>query len=409
MRFELTLGIMLLAACPESGLDGYRPASFEGGGKLAEASPIPPAVLEALGGLYDVSGPLSGFGATVSSSTRAGEVSFFGGLNAAYAVAAAGCLGDALVLEGYWRHGTGQASGLMRFGAAGACAGGAGALVLRGGFAADEASLGEGTTLTRRRAPCRPTRKFYAVAHRGGCRTQDFCGASENSAEVIRMAESLGANGIELDVRVTRDGALIVFHDESFNPRLVTGKYCLGPVAQLSLPNIETFCRLWYGEPVPTLSEALEVAVRDTKLTAIWLDVKDPRAMPATIRELRAAERRALELGRSELQIAIGLSSEELLEAYLAEPDRPRCLSELDPEATARAGCDVWAQRWTLGPQPEETARFRSRGGLVVFWTADEPEYIDALLEGSSVDGILTNRPGVVRHRFESVLGERCE
>ena len=50
---------------------------------------------------------------------------------------------------------------------------------------------------------------FLNIAHRGA---RAF--APENTISAIRMAQRLGANAVELDVQMSRDGELIVFHDD---------------------------------------------------------------------------------------------------------------------------------------------------------------------------------------------------
>jgi glycerophosphoryl diester phosphodiesterase len=50
---------------------------------------------------------------------------------------------------------------------------------------------------------------FLNIAHRGA---RAF--APENTIPAIRMAQRLGANAVELDVQMSRDGELIVFHDD---------------------------------------------------------------------------------------------------------------------------------------------------------------------------------------------------
>jgi glycerophosphoryl diester phosphodiesterase len=50
---------------------------------------------------------------------------------------------------------------------------------------------------------------FLNIAHRGA---RAF--APENTVSAIRMAQRLGANVVELDVQMSRDGELIVFHDD---------------------------------------------------------------------------------------------------------------------------------------------------------------------------------------------------
>lgn len=52
-------------------------------------------------------------------------------------------------------------------------------------------------------------RFFLNIAHRGA---RAF--APENTIPAIRMAQRLGANAVEIDVQMSRDGELIVFHDD---------------------------------------------------------------------------------------------------------------------------------------------------------------------------------------------------
>ncbi len=75
-------------------------------------------------------------------------------------------------------------------------------------------------------------------AHRG-C-TDGFV---ENTLEAFAEAKRLGADGVELDVRLTMDGALAVHHDPE-----IAG---LGPLAQLTVPELPP--------SVPLLADALRV------------------------------------------------------------------------------------------------------------------------------------------------------
>jgi glycerophosphoryl diester phosphodiesterase len=50
---------------------------------------------------------------------------------------------------------------------------------------------------------------FLNIAHRGASAF-----APENTLQAIRMAQRLGANAVEIDVQMSRDGELIVFHDD---------------------------------------------------------------------------------------------------------------------------------------------------------------------------------------------------
>ncbi|MCO8277062.1 carbohydrate-binding protein [Actinoplanes sp. TRM 88003] len=101
------------------------------------------------------------------------------------------------------------------------------------------------------------------VAHRGYWR-----GAPENSLDAVTKAVAHGAQVVELDIRRTRDGELVLMHDDSVD-RTTDGK---GRVADLTLAEVQTL-RLREGlggkyapitgVRVPTLRDAM-LALRDS-------------------------------------------------------------------------------------------------------------------------------------------------
>lgn len=95
----------------------------------------------------------------------------------------------------------------------------------------------------------------YVWAHRGASAY-----APENTMEAFRLAEEMHADGIELDVHMTRDGYIVVTHDE--NVKRVTGgvdrniaDMTLAEVRQLDVCN---GMEAYRGARIPLLSEVLE-------------------------------------------------------------------------------------------------------------------------------------------------------
>ena len=91
------------------------------------------------------------------------------------------------------------------------------------------------------------------VCHRG-----DWRGYAENSLEGINSAIDMGVDVVEIDLRRTADGELILMHDSRID-RSTTGK---GKVAELTLDSIKNvYLRSGVGERtpyrVPTLREVL--------------------------------------------------------------------------------------------------------------------------------------------------------
>lgn len=394
--------------------------SFPDGGLLKDAAPFSAELLSKLNGMYFVAdgGPLAGVVA-VHAAPAAGTLSIFARSNDAYAILRAGCLdgGERVVFEGAWRHPRTTEAGLVRLFVEDAAI--AKALctdtplaaawtmfTLSGATGSGNALPGAPLSLAYDHALLDANDSFVVAAHHGACRTIDDCGASENSLESIELVESFGASVVELDVRITKDGVPILYHDENFTPRLSNGTYCHGPVSEFTLAGIRALCTLTYGEKVPTLEDALGAALNKTTLHGVWLDIKTPEAVGPAIKLAETYNHYGKKQQGRVFRAVIGLAETEVLEAYIAaekSPDSP-CLVELEPADVRRAKCQLWGPRWTRGPLQEEAAALQSEGRGVVYWTIDEPTFIELFLKTGKPNGILSDRPGLVFQEFQ-VLG----
>ena len=93
--------------------------------------------------------------------------------------------------------------------------------------------------------------QITVIAHRG-----EHIRHAENSIAAIQSAAELGADFVELDVRTTRDGKLVLMHDKTVD-RTTDGH---GSVDSLTLEQIRGLHMRTYGGAVPTFDEALETA-----------------------------------------------------------------------------------------------------------------------------------------------------
>ena len=93
------------------------------------------------------------------------------------------------------------------------------------------------------------------IAHRG-----DVTNAPENTILAFKKALDLGADGIELDVRLTKDEKLVVFHDR----RLERTSNGTGPVNHRTLDEVRRLdAGTWFdsefgGQRIPTLDDVFE-------------------------------------------------------------------------------------------------------------------------------------------------------
>ncbi len=105
-------------------------------------------------------------------------------------------------------------------------------------------------------------------AHRGGA-----AHAPENTLEAFGLGRKLGANGLESDVWVSKDGQAILIHDDSFGGRV--RKRRVADTFAAELP-----------DAVPTLADLYNHVGYDFELS---LDIKTPDAIDPTVNAVRAA------------------------------------------------------------------------------------------------------------------------
>lgn len=235
------------------------------------------------------------------------------------------------------------------------------------------------------------TSEPLAVAHRGGAAL-----APENTLAAFAMATALGLRYIESDIKLTADGELVCFHDDTLD-RCTDGT---GRVGSYTLAQLRTV-RVEGREPIPTLAEALE-SFPDA---CFMVDLKDQAAIAPMARLLRRrdlAERVCvagawdgwLELLRSQaphVQTALGWRSLTTLIS----------MSKAGAPVPARLVRGRFAHvPLHLGRLPihsEKLVRRAHRLGVrVVVWTVDDPGMMHQLLD-VGVDGIITDRPDILR------------
>ena len=124
--------------------------------------------------------------------------------------------------------------------------------VIEGNLAAAFAARPVGEVPARR-----PPGRVLVIAHRG-----DSIRYPENTLDAIRAAFDLGADAVEVDVRLSRDGVPMVFHDDTLE-RTTNGR---GSFASRSLKELEALdaggwmAPRFKGLRIPTLEEAVHAA-----------------------------------------------------------------------------------------------------------------------------------------------------
>jgi glycerophosphoryl diester phosphodiesterase len=244
-------------------------------------------------------------------------------------------------------------------------------------------------------------------AHRGGAALRP-----ENTLLAFDHGLSLGADGLELDVHLSRDSVVVVHHDRTLE-RTTNGR---GPIAALTADELARLDAGHHFEGfrgaaggVPTLKEVL----RRYPAASLIIELKDndPVLAHKAIDEVRAAA--ALE------RVAVGSFGTRVLRA--ARTYEPRLLTGASREETRLALYRSWV-RWPVRHPPNDAFQVPERSGstrvvsrrfvryahetgvAVQVWTVNDAANMRRLLEWG-VDGLISDRPDtaveVVRARFD--------
>lgn len=245
------------------------------------------------------------------------------------------------------------------------------------------------------------TTGFKIMAHRGGGRTSDLLPASENSVEMIRLASLLGADGVEIDVRLTSDGIPVLYHDNTLNQRLIQEVGLNGPISDYNFTQLDALVRLKNGEHIPTLQEALHTVIYETPLTLVWLDTKLEGSL-SLLQSIQQQFQREAFLHQRDVQILIGLPDDQVLGNFVQLNNYQNTFSicELDLGKLHQANSLYWAPRWTDGLQNTEVDQMHAESRKVIAWTLDIPLYMQQFLNEGRFDGLLTNYPEALAYYY---------
>jgi glycerophosphoryl diester phosphodiesterase len=266
-----------------------------------------------------------------------------------------------------------------------------------------------------RRSP-RPGRTYLAgppllVAHRGGARL-----APENTLEAFRRAaEWWRADMLEMDVRATRDGEVVVIHDATVD-RTTDGT---GPVAAFTYDQLARLdagyqYRDSAGRPsfrgtgvrIPRFEDVLE-AFPGARLN---VELKEPEAARGLVETVRrhGAEHRVLiaaEFERSRRSVRgypgpWGASRHHVL-GFVVLHRLPQG-GPYTPAADVLQVPELWKGVRIVTPRFVEEAHRRNLP--VQVWTVDDPDDMRRLLSWG-VDGIQTDRPDLLAEVLEHAVG----
>jgi len=247
-----------------------------------------------------------------------------------------------------------------------------------------------------------PSHRVAAIAHRGGSRLRP-----ENTLAAFDHAASLGVDGFECDVHLSRDGVPVVIHDATLE-RTTSGRGAVAARTAAELASIDAGARFGEsgsfpfrdaGHGVPALADLVD---RHPDMPIV-VEIKgdDPNVVPVILSTLRASRRPA--------RFVIGGFSQPVLDAVRQlAPEFPTGASRDEVKAAIRrsylripprrSGYALFQVPFIFHGKQIFRAPFvrtvRRAGMQVQAWIIDE-EPMMRLLMGWGVTGLISDRPDV--------------
>lgn len=227
------------------------------------------------------------------------------------------------------------------------------------------------------------------IGHRGASTA-----APENTRASILEAFRAGAHMVELDVQMTRDGRLVIMHDERLE-RTTNGAGRVSAMRYAQLTRLDAgswFHPRFAGERILLASEALRVIPPHR-----WINLElkaSTRPRPFIARVMSLLRRRG-----TPRRVLISSFDAALLRPLCATRSWRALICSRRPHASLvqaiRLGCRAWHPLHTLLTRPL-IARAHAAGLRVHAWTVDDPVRARQLMR-AGVDGLFTNDPARLR------------
>ena len=254
--------------------------------------------------------------------------------------------------------------------------------------------------------PWSVTGRSLVFGHRGGAGL-----APENTLAAFERGVAEGADGLEMDARLSRDGEVVVCHDPTLD-RTTDASGRVSGFTAAELAGVDAGYRFSTGDGtwpfrgcgigVPTLRSVLaRFPVQPLIIELKDAEVELARAAVALVREAGAVDRVCIgsfrrgvldEVRRLEPRLATGAASDEVRWALYRSwfglfPRRVPYRALQVPER--REGQTIVTRRFVRGAH--------RAGAPVQVWVVNEASDIRRLL-GLGVDGIITDRPDIAKN-----------
>lgn len=218
------------------------------------------------------------------------------------------------------------------------------------------------------------------VAHRG---YWDCAGSAQNSITSLKLADKIGCYGSEFDVHLTKDGVIVVHHDQN------VGKIDIQTSTYKALKKE----RLRNGEKIPTLEQYLD-AGKDLSCKLV-LEIKRQMVQSHEDSLVRQCVDLVKSKGLTDRIVWISFSGKacELLHQLLPDAHIQYLLGDWDPKTIKAKGLSgIDYEQKVLALHPEWIKECHDLGLVVNVWTVNDLNTINQFIK-TGVDFITTNAP----------------
>jgi glycerophosphoryl diester phosphodiesterase len=226
------------------------------------------------------------------------------------------------------------------------------------------------------------------IAHRGYWQSQPP--TTENSLKSLENAQKLKIYGAEFDVRMTKDGVLVVNHDEH---------HAKMEISETDFKELEKE-KLSNGENFPTLKDYLKQGKKDKSLKLI-VEIKPDKTKEKEDELVQKTIKMIKEMKLESQSEYISFSLNICKEIKKAEPTfKVQYLNgELSPEQIKKEGLDGIDYHYSVfDKNPTWISEAKALGLITNSWTVNDAAVYDKL-KGQGIGFITTNIPDQLKNK----------
>lgn len=246
--------------------------------------------------------------------------------------------------------------------------------------------------------PVRRRRLPWLVAHRGAMDE-----APENTQSAFDRALTYAIDGIELDVQMTKDGELVVYHDEDL-ARISGTKQAIADVNHDDLRRLDWggwFAEPFRGEALPTLQETLDRLATRTRLLieikSFEKDRRTGRSLDIAARVLELLDER-IRREHDENIFILSFDPQLLLHASMTTPRWRYVLNTENPSAALADPDELRERLYACCASVSRLERpivdaWHKAGHAAMTYSCNTPGDVDRAIQ-IGCDVAMTDRPG---------------